>query len=96
MDRLPSVGNGYVAPREAGPGRRSHMQGGADRTAWTRLSTVLLSDDDGTPPHSRRGDISQATKPATIHPNQEYQFASRSPMPFAQGPPCARNGAGHL
>ena len=42
MDRLPSVGNGYVAPREAGPGRRSHMQGGADRTAWTRLSTVLL------------------------------------------------------
>jgi len=26
MDRLPSVGNGYVAPREAGPGRRSHMQ----------------------------------------------------------------------
>ena len=42
MDRLPSVGNGYVAPREAGPGRRSHTQGGADRTAWTRLSTVLL------------------------------------------------------
>ena len=48
MDRLPSVGNGYVAPREAGPGRRSHTQGGADRTAWTRLSTVVLSDSDDT------------------------------------------------
>ena len=50
MDRLPSVGNGYVAPREAGPGRRSHTQGGVDRRAWTRLSTVLLSDSDDISP----------------------------------------------
>jgi len=66
MDRLPSVGNGYVAPREAGPGRRSHTQGGADRTAWTRLSTVLLSDADANLTPLPPSDISQTRRPRHV------------------------------
>jgi hypothetical protein len=94
MDRLPSVGNGYVAPREAGPGRRSHAQSGADRTAWTRLSTVLLSDADVTSPRSRHAtSLKQRNQPRSIPTGN--QFARRSPIPLLPSPSRARIGAGY-
>lgn len=93
MDRLPSVGNGHVAPREAGPGPAGHTQGGADRKAWTRLSTVLLSDTDRISPRSRRATFHrQENQPHSIQPGIRSLAAVQCRCP---GPPCARNRAGH-